>query len=58
MYKINTIFNSEYFNSSVIKGTSAIVATLLKSYIKVSKILKSTFLDKSPQKWNTFALNL
>ena len=57
--EINTIFNKEYFGSSVVKGKSAVIAVMyIKKDIKVLKILKCTFLDKSPQKVELFELNL
>ena len=57
--EINAIFNLKYLASSVRKGTSAVSAILyVKNDMKVSKIIKVTFLDKSPQKLDAFALNL
>ena len=55
----NNIFNQKYFASSVRKeprGADAFI--YVKTYVQVWKLLKSTFLDKSPQKWNIFAPNL
>ena len=56
---INKCFYSEYLASSVGNETSAVVAILyVKNYNKISKIFKSTFLDKSPHKLDLFALNI
>ena len=46
--EINTIYNQTYFAGSVSKGKCLAGAIMhVKNYFKVSKILKTTVLDKS-----------
>ena len=55
----DTIFYKENFVSSFTKITCSVFAFMHgKNDIKVSKLSRFTFLDKFPQKWNIFALNI